>query len=63
MSKKRHRLHDGRYLYEVTPSFYLLQDEFQNAIEKLTVEVVELPSTLELKVDPCQDTQELGPAL
>lgn len=63
MSKKRHRLHDGRYLYEVTPAFYLLQNEFQNAIEKLTVEVVELPSTLEPEVESCQDTQELGPAV
>lgn len=58
MSKKRHKLADGRYLYEMTPDRFLLQNQFQNAIAELTVESVVLPSTLESEAIQCPSMQE-----
>lgn len=58
MNKKRHKLADGRYLYEVTPVRFLLQNQFQHAIIELTVESVVLSSTIESEAIQCPSTQE-----
>jgi hypothetical protein len=39
--RKRYRLADGRYLYELTPSVFILQNAFQNALCELPVEYIE----------------------